>query len=85
MNFRLNLKRLYDSLYTGNNEVVYTSRGYELSFDGRYYDLKDAHTGMLLASDGEHTKGTLNEDGSATLETLGEQFILSKEEFDLVK
>ena len=82
MHVLLDIKALYEHLSPVDG-VAYTEYGYEVSHDGRYYDLRGPHSGLLIASHGETCSAERMPDGSVDCSTLGESFILSKEEFEI--
>lgn len=77
---RMSIKSLYGHLSPVDG-VALTAHGFEVSHDGRYFDIRNPKTGALLSSDGETCSVERAEDGSFRCSSLGETFILSAEEF----
>lgn len=79
---RMSIKSLYGHLSPVDG-VAHTAHGFEVSQNGRYFDLRDPKTGVLLSSDGETCSVERAEDGSFRCSSLGETFILSAKEFEV--
>lgn len=73
---RMNIKALYEH-FSPTDGVARTANGLEVSFDGRYYDLRNPMNGVLLTSDGETGTAVVLPDGSYRCNVLGDTFVLS--------
>lgn len=75
----MNIKALYEH-FSPTDGVARTANGHEVSFDGRYYDLRNPLNGDLLTSDGETGTAEVLPDGSYRCSVLTATFVLSADE-----